>query len=1288
MTRKLKLAFTLLPVLLLAAPRAAFSQATTAGSLSGTITDPSEAVIPGATVTITKPDTGYTQTVTSSSAGGYIFPDLQAGQYTLRVSAKGFSVAEVAHVLVLTGRALSLNVTMKVGAATQTVEVSSAAQVLETTTNTLATTITPDAVQDLPLNGRDALPFAQLVSGAQSGGDQRFTTFDAEPNASINITVDGMNDNFQRYRTATTGFFDAAPLRLGAVDEITVSTNDNSADNGAEGATGVSVELKRGTNSFHGNAFWETQNSAFNANTFANNAQGIKKSPFHISDFGGGLGGPIWKSKLFFFGNYEQEYVPGNLTGYAPVLTTSAEAGNFTYTGTDGNQHTVNVLSVAASNGFPSTVNSLVQQQFSQINPTYGKALQQLTTTLPYQDALVWQYRWNYDQIYPTLRVDYQIKPNIEWHAAYDMEWRTYPGYQAYPGDPYTNSSFNSTYQTFTTGLEWTITPKVVNQLTAGLLNTQEEFNVGHSWNPFTPENDIIMDAPSFVNGSSALNPWIPNYYLPEPRNNPVRDIHDNLSWTRGEHTFTFGGDLRNSTDYDTGDADPPGNYLGLNSFDPALSMFNSANFPDMNFAEANNQDPSNAESLYATLTGRINDVYGYNYVNSATHQYKLLGVMKQPEAQTVGGFYFQDAWKMSPHLTLNYGFRWQFSGAIHNTNNTYTNPTFASLLGPSTQLFHPGQLNGVQNPQVSLRPAPYSGDMKEPAPNFGFNWNPDWTGGFLGKLAGGSNLVIRGGAAVTWYDEGWTTFEQATEYSNPGDTQLSYLNAGPTTGTPPGEFAAGSLSLGATPGLNTFPGTFSFPVPESDFTFGYQPFGTVDPNIRSPYIENWYFGLQRQFPSNTVVQVDYVGNHSIHMWMNYDLNEVNIFENGFLNEFKTAQANLASYEANNPNCGNAGTCSFEGTPGSLPILEQAFGSGGSGFTNQTNASYISTGQAGALAYTIADNPNWFCNLVGTGSGGSFTPCASLGYSGGTAYPVNIFQANPFASGEPILLLSDPGSESYNGLQVQVKHPTGHNLMLMANYAYSHAFTNRYIGDYYTSDEAINNFTTLRNKEISRAPSPYDQRQKFTVWTIYALPFVPSNRLVKEAAAGWKLSPIVTWQAGRNFKLLGGTNTFNYYAGSGQPDASDSGVVLNGITVKQLQKAVGYYPGPDAYTPRLLMNPKVFGSGTGQVAPEETPGQLGQFVYLHGPQIINTDFAVTKDFPIVENLHLDIQAEMLNVFNHPQWAVVDGYSGGTNNPAQYVNVQNSPAVPGAQTNPEGLGSGGSRDIQFRVQLQF
>jgi Carboxypeptidase regulatory-like domain len=1247
--------------------RSAKAQASNAGGLQGIVADPSGSAIPGATLVITRSLVGFQRTVTANSSGEYVIPNLEAGDYVLRVSAKGFADSLDTDVVIATGRTYNLNVQMKVGAASDSVSVVSSGEVLETTSNTLDTTIKPDAVQDLPLNGRDALPFAQLVSGAQSGGDTRFTTYNALPAAALNITVDGMNDNFQRFRSNSTGFFEAAPLRLGAVEEVTVSTDSLTADAGAEGSVALRFELKRGTNQYHGSAFWQTQNSAFNANTYYNNYQTPKlpKASYHINDYGGSISGPILKNKLFLFFNYEQEYIPGQSEGSAYVLTPAAQQGSFTYSGGPG---PVNLLSIAAANGFPSTVNSDIANQFSAINTYDGKG-QIGTTSLPYENTVTWYYANTQKNAYPTLRVDYQITPTIDWHVAYDLYWRSLPGSESYPGDPNLSGAYRSSYSTLTSGVDWTITPQMVNHFNFGLLNTQEEFNAGNTFNPFTSENNQIIYAPGLVNGGTALSPIVPNYSLPEPRNNPVRDAFDNLTWTHRSHTFTFGGDYRTSTDFDTGVNDPPGNYLGINSLDPALSMFNSTNFPGLNFLETNNQDATNAEDLYATLVGRISSISGSNYVNSATKQYQTLGVFKEEEAQKVGGFYFQDAWRITPHLAINYGMRWQFSGSIHNTNDTYTGPTYADLLGPSKELFKPGTLDGDLNPQIILRPHPYDADLLQPAPNFGFAWNP-------ANIDHG-NLVVRGGASITHYDEDWSMFEQATEYSNPGDYQDAYINAGPPTNTPPGEFAAGSLSLGGTtPALNTFPSSFTFPQPEAGSTFGNQPFATVDPNLRSPYIENWYFGVQKKLPSNTVFEVNYVGNHSIHMWQVYDLNEVNIFENGFLQEFQNAQANYAA----------SGGTTFAGAA-PLPIMTQAFGAGSGAFTNPTYVSYVGSGQAAALANAIATNSNYFCNLVGNG-GGAFTPCGGLGYTSGTSYPINMFQANPFATGEPILLLSDPAAEHYSGLQVQVKHPTGKNLTLMANYAYSHAFTNRYIGDYYTADEGLGNFTTLRDPRLNNAPSPYDQRHTFRAYALYRIPFESHNIFLKEVASGWTISTIFTWQKGRNFKMLGGTNTYNYYEGSSQPDASDSGVVLNGITRNQLQKQVGYYPGPanDSANPILLMNPKVFTSG--EVTSESTPGQLGQFIYLVGPQFINDDVGITKVFPIYRHLALNFQAEMLNVFNHPAWSLVDGYSGGTNNPAQYLNVQSSPQAPGTQTNPQGLNSGGARDIQFRVQLAF
>ncbi len=190
-------------VLVLWSASIARPQVRTTGQLSGTVIVSSGSAVPGASLTISQSATGFSQTITANESGEYIFPVLQPGTYQLRVTAKGFSVASFERVVISAARTTDLKVAMKVGDVTETVTVSTQGEVLETTTNTLSTTISPEGIENLPLGGRDVLPFAQLVPGAVSGGDLRFTTYNALPNAAISITVDGVDNNFQRYRTSS-----------------------------------------------------------------------------------------------------------------------------------------------------------------------------------------------------------------------------------------------------------------------------------------------------------------------------------------------------------------------------------------------------------------------------------------------------------------------------------------------------------------------------------------------------------------------------------------------------------------------------------------------------------------------------------------------------------------------------------------------------------------------------------------------------------------------------------------------------------------------------------------------------------------------------------------------------------------------------------------------------------------------------------------------------------------------------------------------------------------------------
>jgi hypothetical protein len=1236
-------------------PLIASAQARATGQLVGLVKDASGAVVPNAVLVLVDAGTGTTYEVKTGPEGNFVFPNLQPGTYSLTATATGFQPATVQQIVVQTGRSTDVVVQFQVAGVSEQVQVEGRVPVVETSSATVANTVSNAEIAKLPLSGRNILNFALLVPGAATSAGPRDSEYNGLPGGAINITLDGVNNNSQRFRSGGTSFFGFAPIRLGAIEEVTVATAGLSAEAGAEGAIQVQFSTKRGTNAFRGQVFDTIQHEALNAQGVVNKTRGLPKTKLRQHEYGANIGGPILRNRLFFFANYEQIYSPSETTPERTVLTSEAQQGIFRYTATDNSVRTVNVLDIARANGLPSTIDPFIAQQFQTINGALGQgdiaALNLVQNTFRFINPQTPNVN-----VYPTARGDFQASPSLAVRGILNLHYRDLPRNPQYPGLEPWNGGFTSTYYILSTGADWTVRSNLFNQLTFGLQSNFEEFNPGNTLAIYSPQGDRRVNFPTIGNTPLITSSQIPNDVMPIPRNNPVYNISNTLTWLKGRHTWTFGGTFRRTTMYESIGGAPHTVTLGLGTGDPAANVINAANIPGLR-----TNDIAMAQNLYAVLVGRVSTAGGTYFLNEETKEYGLNPAFRR-EQQNVGGVFVQDQWRLSSALTLNYGLRWELTGPISNANEVYSGPAVPHLFGPSAAPFQPGELTGVADPLIELRPRPYDGDYVNPAPNVGIVWNPDRPQGWLGALLG--KAVYRGNFGVNYYDEGLIPFQTANG-NGPGLSQ--------TLALPP--FTPGSLNLQTPlPAFARTPTSFTFPIPMSGFTFN-RGFATTDPELRTASVRNWTIGYQRELPGNGALEVRYVGNRGDHLWRLSNINETNVIENGFLQEFQAAQRNLQVNLAND----RAGFAN-NGLPGqsALPMFEAAFGARGSrpaqapsaGFQNAAFITQLQNGEAGRLANTLAGTDTnafqYLCSMVGN----KLPACAARGYDAPGPHPINVFQANPFSAGNPARILNDENSSRYDALQLQYRQRYRGSLTMTANYTFGKARTDRYL----VTANVQQDYRTLRDKGLEWGPTAYDLRHIFQTYWTYELPvgsgrlLTISNAVLDQIVGGWSLSGIVRIQSGRPFLLTSGRQTLNQ---------QDAGVILNGVSVEQLQQKVSVRPGPNGNV--FFFDADLIGSD-GRANPQfigypTTPGQQGQYVYLYGPGLWVADLGVNKTFRLGAERTLNFEALFINAFNHRNMVVGDTGGATLSIDSTTFGQSTTTAI-------------GARQVQFRVGLNW
>jgi len=382
-------------------------------------------------------------------------------------------------------------------------------------------------------------------------------------------------------------------------------------------------------------------------------------------------------------------------------------------------------------------------------------------------------------------------------------------------------------------------------------------------------------------------------------------------------------------------------------------------------------------------------------------------------------------------------------------------------------------------------------------------------------------------------------------------------------------------------------------------------------------------------------------------MWHYQNVDEVNIFENGFLPQFQQAQSNLTINQANGK--GNTFINNGLAGQGAIPIFETAFGANGSqpalasgsGFGSSTFITDLQQGLAGTLAGSLASTstPTYYCRLVG----GNFSPCAAQGYTTPTKYPINFFVPNPYAIFVPnpyataLRYQSDDGNVNYNGLQIEARKAYSHGLTITGNFVWSHS-----MGDLLNASDqtATYQWFTQRNARLSYGPTPFDRRMAFNSFWTYELPVGKgkslniTNPVLDRVIGGWLLGGTEQIAPGNPSILNSGRETFN--------NLVQSGVVLGGgLTQSQLQHDLSNIPNQNqVVNGSLVGNVASLAQSNGianptYYAPASTPGAFSQLVYLRNTTSFILNMSLNKQIQIKERFKIGFRVEALNFLNHP-----------------------------------------------------
>jgi len=816
------------------------------GRILGTVSDQTGGVISSATVSIIDKDRGVARTLTTDGAGEYNAPTLIPGTYTVRVEAKGFKTTERQNVVLEVGKEVRVDLTVQPGEQIQTVTVTEAVPLVETTNATLGGTLNNAQITDLPLNGRNFQYLMSLRPGVMiqpGGGPWTQSTNNVRPDESAWMVDGVLNASFFDARPVTTsGSFitdGATILPIDAIQEFNMEENPKAEYGWKPGAV-VNVGVRSGTNSLHGAAYAFGRDQSFDArNAFdlAPNPQ----LPLELKQFGGVVGGPIQKDKLFFFAGYEGMR---NLIGNAFSVNVPETASG----GGPQNSMVDAVLALQKAGVAVSTVSLAIMgcpsAPLTAASTCAGGLIQGLTAANATSTAYLSTFPNSNTSDSGIAKLDYRINSK---HMLNGLFWvGRYNGI----GEDHAmvNPAFLDTavIRNWTSVINWIWTPSssVVNEVRLGYsrdFNQTEpvDVNVAADGKNY-PLNTGLKGFPNmyitgfFNSSSSSLGSWRNRPGQNGP--NPFYDVQDSVSYLKGKHAFKFGGEYGNIEVLSFGH-DTRGRFEFAGGSVKALKDCGGSSCP--------------LEDFFAGVPSKAQQLLG------EAHR-----TMKWYD---VAGF-VQDDWRVTQKVIVNLGLRYSYTSPIREVNN---------LLGR----FDP-TLGIVQQGQASVGNTLWKPDYRDFSPRVGFAWD----------VSGKGTTVVRGGASIIY--SSFVTASFVTGANGTNNFTGGSLAAVPTgacqiappigSPCPAGQTFGGTINLGSVQykatdiNWNAPPGSSGvFPAGVLNCSKGCN-IVAVDPNLKTPYITNWNLSVTRAFTNNLSLEVGYVGNRGTNLTGFSDINQFN----------------------------------------------------------------------------------------------------------------------------------------------------------------------------------------------------------------------------------------------------------------------------------------------------------------------------------------------------------------------------------------------------------------------------